>query len=204
MSIMQKYIFNTFLFCIILCISTVAQNTLRIQSPARITTSGAVQVVYGGGNFTNNGTYTDAAGTFKAVGGTTFSGTGTTGFYNATFDHNTASSVFSSQVSVNNQTTITAGNVDAGALRLYLRSDLNPNANLINNGVLTGTVNGLLTKATVTSGATAYSSTLSLNISGTAQQYQWQSSTDNSNWSNIASATSATYNATVSSNTYFR
>jgi surface protein len=201
---MQKYIFNTFLFCIFLCMSSIAQNTLRIQSPARITTSGAVQVVYGGGNFTNNGTYTDVAGTFKAVGGTTFSGTGTTGFYNATFDHNTASSVFSSQVSVNNQTTITAGNVDAGALRLYLRSDLNPNANLVNNGVLTGTVNGLVTKATVTSGTTTYSSTLSLNISGTSQQYQWQSSTDNSNWSNIASATSATYNSTVNSSTYYR
>ena len=50
------------------------------------------------------------------------------------------------------------------------------------------------------------SSLLSLQNSttGVGVTYQWQSSSDNTTWTNITGATSSTYTATVSANTYFR
>lgn len=60
--------------------------------------------------------------------------------------------------------------------------------------------------ASVTSGCSSYTTALSLSgaTGGCGITYQWQSSPDNSTWSNIAGATSVTYTATVSSNTYYR
>jgi hypothetical protein len=46
--------------------------------------------------------------------------------------------------------------------------------------------------------------TLQNNTSGLGVTYQWQSSTDNSTWSDIALATVATYTATPTVNTYYR
>jgi hypothetical protein len=53
--------------------------------------------------------------------------------------------------------------------------------------------------------AASYASLISL-VGATTScgvTYQWQSSTDNNTWSNIAGATSSTYNATVTSSTYY-
>ncbi|MFN4234674.1 MAG: CUB domain-containing protein [Bacteroidia bacterium] len=51
-----------------------------------------------------------------------------------------------------------------------------------------------------------FTTTLSLTgaSSGCGLTYQWQSSPNNSTWTNIAGATSSTYNATVTANTYYR
>ena len=47
--------------------------------------------------------------------------------------------------------------------------------------------------------------TLSLqNFSGTGVTYQWQSSPNNSNWTNISGATNATYNTSQTSATYYQ
>ena len=53
--------------------------------------------------------------------------------------------------------------------------------------------------------AGSYASTISLSgNTGCASTYQWQSSTNNSTWSNIGGATSSTYAATVSADIYYR
>lgn len=63
-----------------------------------------------------------------------------------------------------------------------------------------GTVN-----ATVTSGCSGYTSVLSLSgqSTGCGITYQWQSSPNNSTWSNVAGATSSSYTATVASTIYY-
>jgi hypothetical protein len=54
-------------------------------------------------------------------------------------------------------------------------------------------------------GAGNYATTLSLNnTSGCLTAYQWQSSTNNSTWSNVGGATSSTYAATISSSIYYQ
>jgi len=45
---------------------------------------------------------------------------------------------------------------------------------------------------------------LSLQTSTSGSAYQWQSSPDGTNWSNIAGATNSTYTATIIANTYYR
>jgi len=85
--------------------------------------------------------------------------------------------------------------LDAGTNRLNLGS----NFNLVVDGELSGSqVNGLRTKASKTMLGVAETSTLSTNVSGTVF-YQWQrSNTLNGFYSNIASATNATYEANTS------
>ncbi|MGZ3864422.1 MAG: glycine-rich domain-containing protein [Bacteroidia bacterium] len=58
--------------------------------------------------------------------------------------------------------------------------------------------------ASVTDNCVSYSSVLSLSgNSACGVTYQWQSSADNSTWSNIAGATTSPYTVTLSSNTYY-
>ncbi len=98
----------------------------------------------------------------------------------------------------------------SGSLTFVFRSD-----NIIQNAGWTATVScNLPCDATPTPGATlatstfvcnGYTTTLSIannNIAGVT--YQWQSSVDNSSWSDITGATSATFTATPTSNVYFR
>ncbi|MBL7915564.1 MAG: T9SS type A sorting domain-containing protein [Bacteroidia bacterium] len=56
---------------------------------------------------------------------------------------------------------------------------------------------------TSTCPATTINLSLSGNTIGTGQTYQWQSSPDNSTWTNIPGATSSTYGTTQSSATYY-
>ncbi|GAB3989674.1 hypothetical protein GCM10028807_15090 [Spirosoma daeguense] len=181
-----------------------AQVSLQIGNGTNISVSGSSNVVVGGGSFVNNGTFTDAGGTLKATGATSFSGTGATNLNKLIIDQVTGTTAFNNVVTVSQSATFVAGNVNVGAELLYLRSDQNPNATLITNSSLTGTVKGLLTKATVITGTTSYTSLLSTNISGNNLLYQWQSSPDNSTWTDVASATAATYTASVSTSTYYR
>ena len=79
-------------------------------------------------------------------------------------------------------------------------------ANIILLPVCTGTPTAGSVSATVTTGCSAYGSTLT--VSGTTSAagliYQWQSSTDGSIWTDITGATTFTYSASVSSTTYYR
>jgi hypothetical protein len=64
---------------------------------------------------------------------------------------------------------------------------------------------GTISPASVTGcGSVSQTLTLSGAIFGNAVTYQWQSSPDNSTWSNIPGATTVTYNATATSTTYYR
>jgi hypothetical protein len=64
---------------------------------------------------------------------------------------------------------------------------------------------GTISPASVTGcGSVSQTLTLSGAIFGNAVTYQWQSSPDNSTWTNIPGATTVTYNATATSTTYYR
>jgi len=70
----------------------------------------------------------------------------------------------------------------------------------------TGTPNSGVASAsltTVCSGSTTSLSATGLTTGG-GITYQWQSSPNNTTWTNIGGATASTYNATVSANTYYR
>lgn len=69
-----------------------------------------------------------------------------------------------------------------------------------------GTPTAGAVESTVSEGCSAYSTALSLsgNSSACGLTYQWQSSPDNSTWTNIGGATSITYTPTVSSTTYYQ
>lgn len=184
--------------------ATVTGSTINIAAGTKVVASGNVYVSSNASFFINDGTYTDTTGTLNVFAGLTFSGTGTTSLKNIVVN-NGGTTTFNALVSVYNTATITAGSVNAGSGNLYIRSDVNASASLVNNGVLTGTVQGLVTKATMTVGACpSYTSTLMLNISGSSMQYQWQSSADSATWTNITGATAATYVATVTSTMYYR
>eukprot|EP01036_Dinobryon_divergens_P023876 gene23876-32270_t len=62
---------------------------------------------------------------------------------------------------------------------------------MVVTGVLNNTVKGIIARASVTSssGCAPFSSNLSLNISGSAMVYDWQSSEDSLSWANIIGAT---------------
>lgn len=69
-----------------------------------------------------------------------------------------------------------------------------------------GTPTGGTTTASATSGCSSYTSNLSV-TGGSAESgitYQWESSVDNTSYSTVSGATSATYTATVSSGVYYR
>ncbi|MES2703283.1 MAG: Ig-like domain-containing protein [Bacteroidota bacterium] len=181
-----------------------AQVTLSVGSGAHFVVSGASQVVMDTGSFINNGTYTDSTGMFKASGGITFSGGGTTRINNLTVNNSQATN-FSSTVSVYNTATLSAGTMNANN-NLYIRSDNNTIANLVVAGVLNNHVRGIIARASTTSstGCAPYTSTLALNISGPAMVYQWQSSPDSIAWSSIAGATAAAYTASVTVSAWYR
>lgn len=69
-----------------------------------------------------------------------------------------------------------------------------------------GTPAGGTTTATVTTGCSGFSSILSVTGGSTESgiTYQWESSPDNSTWTNVAGATNATYTAIVNSTIYYR
>lgn len=181
-----------------------AQAHFTISSGTHFSVSNAATVTMDTGAFVNNGFYTDSSGSFFAEGGINFSGTGITRM-NSLYINNTQHTKMNSLVSVYNTTKITSGNVNSND-QLYIRSDDNLIANLIVIGVLNNPVKGIIARATMTSGAGClpYTSNLTLNISGAAMLYQWQSSADSSLWTNISGATNATYTASVGATTWYR
>jgi uncharacterized protein YjdB len=203
---MKKYFLLTVGICTNLLALAIGGNTVNIKSGTIVSGKGTVQAVISPTDFVNNGTYIDSTGTLTATAGVTFSGSGTTTLKDLVVNHATGTTTFSSLVSVRGTATIASGTtVATGSGNLYLRTDINASSNLVNNGVLSGTVQGLVTNATATSGACpTYTSTLSHNVSGSSMAYQWQSSTDSASWGNISGATNATYVATVSSTVYYR
>ncbi|MBO0948191.1 cellulose binding domain-containing protein [Fibrella forsythiae] len=184
--------------------NALAQPTLRIGANARVVGTGTAQLVYGGGALTNNGSLSLVAGQLSATGPTTYGGGGTATVANIRFGHSVGSSTLNSLLSVTNQATLLANAALNANGQLYLRTDQFPAANLVNNGILTGTVQGLVTRATATTGNAPFNTTLSTNVSGSSMRYQWQMSTDNTQWSNVAGATMATYTAYVDARIFYR
>lgn len=196
---------NIFLFLVCLCATQLqAQVTMNIGSGAHFVVSGSANVVIDTGNFVNNGNYTDNTGLLKAAGGVSFSGSGTTTLHNLNVS-NTQTTNFAATVSVYNTATLSSGNLNANN-NLYIRSDDNTTANMVVTGVLNNTVRGIIERATVTNstGCMPYTSDLTLNISGPAMEYQWQSSPDSATWSDVAGATAATYTASVTATVWYR
>lgn len=202
---MKKYIL---LLTCLLCITFLhGQNMINISPGMRAVGVGPIKMVVDNYSMTNNGNFTDNGGDFlslnKGLKRTVSGSTGNTFFYN--FTSNTTDSTFlQALVSVTNTVVINSGYLHAGSGNLYIRTDINPNATIYVAGVLEGTVQGLITNATSAGGLCPLSSTLSLNISGPAMRYQWQSSPDNTTWTSITGATSAVYNATALVTTYYR
>ena len=182
-----------------------AQNTVRISGGTRLTTSGTVQLVLGGGNFINNGSLTGTTGTLVFAQPVNYSGTGKTQVQNFTIAHSSSiASVLSAPIEITNTANLSFGNFN-GNNNLVIRSDISKSANLVISGAPTGKVQGIIAKATSNNGPCPnFADTLSLNISGPLLTYQWQSSRDSVSWSNITGATSISYNTTISNNTFFR
>ncbi|MES2628138.1 MAG: BspA family leucine-rich repeat surface protein, partial [Bacteroidota bacterium] len=177
-----------------------AQATFQVGSGVKITTSGTPNIVYTGGSVVNNGSLAMSSGTLKTTGATTFSGTGTASLNDVSFF---TGSELQQQLSVTGTATVN-GTLSAGNELLYIRGDQSAAAKLVNNGVLTGSVKGLNTNATVTSGAPGFSSSLSTNIAGTNTRYQWQESADGNSWTDIFGQTAAAYQAVVNSTRSYR
>ena len=186
---------------VLLCLTAAqAQTAIVISSGTTIVNNDPANVVtYGAGTFVNNGTYTDNAGLVNVNGGIAFSGTGTTTFYN--FTDNAGSSIFNSLATFQHNLTLASG----ASLNANGNVVIGTGATLVDNGVLTGGLTGLVTFATTTTGiCPSYTSTLSNNVSGSFVLYQWQSSPDNTTWTNVLGATGATYAATVTTAVYYR
>ena len=198
---MSVYLFAVLLIAVS---NALAQPTLRLGGNTRLTGSGAVRLVYGGGSFVNNGSLSLPAGQLTASGPTTYGGTGTGTVATVRFSHATGSSTLNSLLSVTVRATLLANAALNANGQLYLRTDQFPDADLVNDGLLTGTVQGLLTKATVTTGAVPYASTLTTNVSGSVMRYQWQSSANGTTFADVAGATGPTYTANVTASTYYR
>ncbi len=184
-----------------------AQNTMNISSGMKVVASGPLKTVVNNYYLANNGAYTDTTGTVLATAnglkGTVAGSIGSAVFYN--FVSNTTDSTFlRALLSVRNSATLTAGFFDAGSGNLYLRTDINPSANMVVDGVLAGSVQGLATRATSTSGSCSVTTSLSMNVTGAAMVYKWQASTDSVSWSNVPGATTATYTATVTTTSWYR
>lgn len=71
-----------------------------------------------------------------------------------------------------------------------------------NNPPTAGTA--VSTKSLVCDTLTQFSLTLSGNVNGAGQTYQWQKSPNGSNWNNISGATSKSYTDTIKQTTHFR
>jgi hypothetical protein len=184
--------------------SALAQPTLRIGADTRLVGSGVARITYGGGTLTNNGSLSMATGPLVLNGPTTYGGTGTATVVNLGVNGITGSNTLNSLVSVTGLIALRSNATLNTNGQLYLRTDQFPNAAMITDGILTGTVQGLVTRATVTTGAVPYTSTLSVNMSGSVMKYQWQSSANNSTWTDVPGATGATYTATVTASVYLR
>ena len=189
---------------LIACLTTAlagnAQGTITINAGTHLVMGDKFAMQ--GVSFINNGVVTDTAGTFVINGDVTFSGTGTTTLYNVAYA--SGATVHNTVVSVLHTATIAAGATATANNNLYIRPDLAPGANLVNNGSLTNDVNGIIAMASVASGTVAYTSTLCLDISGAEMQYQWQSSADSLTWRNIERANTARYEALVTATVYYR
>ncbi len=202
--IMKKLICLFSLTCFIAG-TTYAQNTVRISGGTRMTTSGTVQLVLGTGNLINNGVLGGSTGTLVFAGPINYSGTGTTQVANFTVAHSSSTpSVLNSPISVTNTANLMFGNVNANN-NIVIRSDLSSSANLVISGTPSASVQGIVVRATTTNGpCPSFLDTLSVNISGPLLIYQWQSSPDSINWSDITGATSISYIATINGTTYYR
>ncbi len=123
---------------------THAQNVFTIATGTNVVTSGAVNIVYGGGTMTNNGTYNDASGTLVFTGATTYAGTGTTSLNNLTVNHASGTSVFNVAVPVTNTVTVSNGTLNANS-NITLKSTASATARIAagatGGGYITGTVN---------------------------------------------------------------
>ena len=194
-----------FLFVLATVSNALAQPTFTIGTNTRVVGTGAMRLVYYGGALTNNGSLSLAAtGRLAFTGPTTYGGSGTATVANLLFFHFPGTSTLNSLISVTDRATVfSVSDVNANG-QIYLRTDQFPNANLANSGILNGTVQGLVTKATVTSGSAPYTSQLSTNVSGSVMKFQWQSSADNSQWADVQGATQSAYTATVNATTYYR
>jgi hypothetical protein len=97
-------------------------------------------------------------------------------------------------------------NEDASAYNLYYYGTTRDYvANVVPLPVCSGTPSGISASASQAFGCSTYSSILSLTgITASGFSYQWQSSPDNSAWTNTLGATNASYTATVSSSIYYR
>ncbi|WP_345080369.1 beta strand repeat-containing protein, partial [Nemorincola caseinilytica] len=180
-----------------------------IADGTKVTGSGALQMVLKGmKNLVNNGTISANSGTLRIEEeGTEIGGSGSTMVNDFVIGYPPVNDVkLYAPLSVRNNALISGvSNVNSLAGALYIRTDINPSATITMDGDLYGSVSGLVTKATVTSGTIpSYNSVLSTNMDGGNARYQWQSSPDNSVWTDISGATDATYTATVTATTYYR
>jgi hypothetical protein len=93
--------------------SVIAQNTYNIGTGTNLVSSGSIQLVFETGNLTNNGTWNDATGTVTFAGPITYSGSGTTSFYNLMVNHASTTSLLNAPISLSNLLTPTAGTLNA-------------------------------------------------------------------------------------------
>jgi hypothetical protein len=114
------------------------QSTFTISSGAYAVVSGTGQVVLNDVNLVNNGSYTDATGTFVTIGSNVLSGSGVTNLNNYLIG-STGTTQVNSLVSV-----INTANLESDALQannnLYIRSDESSSANMTVTGMLYGGV----------------------------------------------------------------
>ena len=199
---MKKLIYITVILCN--SVIAVAQNTVGISTGTRLGTSGNVQVGFSTGRLINNGTMGGTKGTVIFASPIVYSGTGTAQVENLSFSNTSGVSLLNSLISVTNTANLIFGNLDANN-NLFIRSDLNNVANLVVSGTPGGTVQGLTAMATPARGACpSFPAVLSLNVSGAQLVYQWQSSSDSLNWSDISGATTHDYAVTISATVFYR
>ena len=121
-----------------------AQNVFTIASGTNLVTSGAVNIVYGGGTMTNNGTYNDASGTLVFAGATTYAGSGTTSINNLTVNHASGTSLFNVAVPVTNTVTVANGTLNSNG-NITLKSTSSATARVAagatGGGYITGSIN---------------------------------------------------------------
>ncbi len=185
-------------------VTVVSPSYIYISSGTTVSVTGDVAVSTSADSFINDGTYIDNAGSFNVLSVLNFSGSGVTHFDSLTINTPSGTSLINTLVSVYGTAIIGAGSAVNANDSLFIRSD-SGSATLINNGSLTGKVQGLIATASATTGGCpSYTSNLSLNVSGTEMAYQWQSSPDSSTWTDVSGATTATYTATVTANNYYR
>ena len=182
-----------------------SQNTYFITGGTQLVSSSGANLVFGSGTITNNGVISYLSpSSINFQGAVNYGGTGIANAYNFNQDSYGAGSVFNSLFSVFNTATINTGNVNANN-NVFIRSDNNTNANVVINGVVTNNIQGIIPTATVTNGTCpSYNSVITLNASGNVLNYQWQSSVNNTNWSDLSGAVNPTLNAVVTTTTYYR